>query len=317
LQEAGEGRFVSSAENAINDRWHELVSDEEADMEKGWLDRHFIPLRTAVPFYEVRRIQSYKRALEITREAATYKPSGTSAHKDKAQYGFEFPVSSRDGAIRGRIDAVLPSEAGPVLRDYKSGMLFEEGGQGIIKQEYDIQLKLYAALYESSCGHWPSALEIVSLTGSAQAIAFDPGTCTDLLENATATLQNLNLAIASNTNIAELEQAFARPSAKNCSYCKYRPGCQMYKKTAVVGENWPKDVFGRVSLIQQLGNSKYMLTVHTTAGPVRIRALDSNLQRHPALGVLKTGDQVAVFSLQAKTPNSYLESPYTTIYKLE
>jgi hypothetical protein len=316
LQEAGEGRFESSPENAINDRWQQLVTDEESDMEKSWLDRHFIPLRTADPQYEVRRIQSSKRALEISREAAAYKRGGTSAHKGEPQFGFEFPVSSHDGAIRGRIDAVLPSHAGPVLRDYKSGMPFEEGSQ-VVKKEYEIQLKLYAALYESSCGRWPSALELVSLTGVVQAIAIDPTTCTDLLKNATDALCRLNRTIASSRNVGELEQALARPSAKNCSYCQYRPGCRMYRKAAVAGEEWPKDIFGQVSLFQQLGNSKYMLMVRTIAGPVRIRALDSNLQRHPALGVVTVGDQIALFSLSVKTPNVYVESPYTTIYKLE
>jgi hypothetical protein len=319
LQEAGEGRFVSLSATIIDDRWRKLVSSEESNMEKAWLDRSFVPLRTTVPQYEVRRIQSCKRALEITREVATCKQEIDSSHKDGPQYGFELCVSSCDGIIRGRIDSVLPSAAGPVIRDYKSGVLFENGEQGIVKREYDTQVKLYAALYESSHGRWPAALEIVSVTGSTQAIAFDPIMCADLLSRAIGTVESLNQTIQSGKDQREVEKSLARPSARNCYYCQYRPGCAPYRQIAAKekeGDNWPKDIIGQAETVQQLGNSKYMITVPTATGLVRIRGLDPSARRHPAIPQLTSGDTVGAFDLCRTAENAFIESLYTTIYKL-
>jgi PD-(D/E)XK nuclease superfamily len=316
LQEAGEGKFSSSTETVIRDRWDELVRSVEVEMEKRWQDRHFIPLQMAVPQYEVRRLQSCKRALDIKCEEGTYVRNDARAQNDDRRYGFELWVSSRDGAIRGRIDAVLPSAEGPVLRDYKSGGLFDDGTREV-KQEYEVQLKLYAALYADSCGYWPSILELVPLTGPPHALVFESTSCIELLKKATDALHGLNRLIETTQTQEDLEADLARPAPKNCSYCQYRPGCRSYRKAAGASGEWPTDVLGRVSVIQELGNSKYMLTLSTSVGVARIRGLDSKPLRHPALRMLNIGDRVGIFNLSTRTQQVYLETPYTTIYKME
>jgi len=127
----------------------------------------------------------------------------------------------------------------------------------------------------------------------------------------------LNRTIESGIDPEELEQTLARPTPRNCAYCQYRPGCRAYKKVAVPGQDdWPKDVVGQVELIQQLGNSKYMITVRATAGVIRVRGLDSSPHRHRAIPHLVTGDVVGAFNLSGKAGSAFVESAYTTLYKI-
>jgi hypothetical protein len=321
LQEAAEGKFVSGDTSPIATRWHQLIIREELVMASNWLERHLLPLSQSVRDYEVRRIQVCTRVSKLIADVAPYHLGAGPPAPGQRNTGVELYVTSTDGLIRGRIDAVLPAEEGPIIRDYKSGILFEVGTQATLKHEYEIQVKLYAALYENTYRRWPARLEIVSLSGDTQVIKFDKQACSDLLNNATSSLHQVNRIIHEAAGTLEhLHVMLARPSPANCSYCPYRPACTAYKQSAVSApeDGWPRDVFGYIQEIQQLGNSRYMITVRSQRGLVRIRGLNSNPARHPAIPNLKPGGQIAAFNLAGRTPpNVYLESAYTTIYGMQ
>jgi RecB family exonuclease len=319
LQEAGEGKFVSCDIATISERWHQLVTAEELRMASNWLERHLLPLSQSVRDYEVRRIQVCNRASGLTADVAPYHLGARPPPPGQPNIGFELYVSSAGGLIHGRIDAVLPAPEGPVIRDYKSGAIFEVGTQATLKHEYEIQVKLYAALYENTYRRWPARLELVSLSGDPQVIKFDRQACSDLLNNAITALHEVNRTIYEGASTLEqLQVKLAKPSPKNCSYCPYRPGCSAYKQSATTPpeDGWPRDAFGYVEEIQQLGNARYMTTLHTSGGRVRIRGLDANPLRHPAILKLKPGDQMTAFNLAGRSPTAYAESAYTTIYKV-
>src|SRR5439155_15219605 len=101
----------------IAQRWRALIQQCEEAMKTNWLERHLAPLKDNVPQFEVRRLQALRRAQQIAREAESVAETRRPT-PDSERYGHEYPIATSDGLVRGRIDAVLPSDDGPVIQDF-------------------------------------------------------------------------------------------------------------------------------------------------------------------------------------------------------
>lgn len=321
LEESGRGQIdKGDAEK----RWKELVSDVEQRMRESWLERSLAPLRKTVLNYEVRKIRACRKAVEIAQEPslARHKIEG------RAEIGFEVWVESPNGLIGGYVDQVQKTDEGAVLRDYKSGYILDKqspDGELKIKNEYQVQLKLYAALYQSTFGRWPVRLEIVPLQGANQILTFHPQECTKLLEDAADSLKQINQAINEITvsSATGNEHLLATPSPATCRFCQFRPGCSAYQKASdqAAGDQWPKDIWGTVTEIRQLGNGRIGASLQVTNRPytvAHIRGLEPSPDRHPALQLIKQGDRIAVYNLQGSASAiSFSETPITVIYQVQ
>jgi hypothetical protein len=324
LQEAGEGRLINCSEARIDHRLQELIKDAEQVMLLTWLERHLVPLSGSIPDFEVRCIRTRKRALEISETISHVdKKLSTPRSREKLDHGFELPMSSPDGTVQAKIDAVLPSPEGAVLKDYKSGAIFADDSELLptLKVSYEKQLMLYAALYAASKGRWPVRLELVPLTGIPCSVAFNRSDCSLLLEEASEVLQKVNSTIKEAVHAPqELIKRLGAPSPTNCAYCPYRPGCGPYRSTVSKSEildDWPKDLWGRLGEIRQLGNGKLLITIQRKDDLRQIRAVTPGQNRHPALQLLKVGEALAVFNLRAGgSKEIFLETSYTVIYKM-
>lgn len=320
LEEAGQGAVPGDA-GGVDQRWQELVIEAERAMLDGWLERHFVPLSHSVADFEVRRIQARERALEVieTRSAARVRGEGTTV-RSVPLHGCEVPVATADGRVRGRIDAVAVDAGGPVIRDYKSGAIFEPGtgSERMLKKAYEVQLRMYAALYADTTGTWPVRLEVVPVLGSAEEVAFDPEGCTALVEKARITLDNINDMIELSGSDGAMVERLARPRPDVCAHCAFRPACAPYRAARMAGsELWPHDVWGRLNNVAPLGADRLMMELDCGGQAIRIRNLSSSSDRHPALDLLGPGDQVAVFSARPTgSPVMFAESPFTVIYKV-
>ena len=317
LLEAGQGQFPSD-KTVISSRWNEIVEDVHSEMRAVPIERHLVPLSDSDPRMAVRRIQAIQKAHEIAGTRQSRRLDGRVA-EPTARYGREIPVRSSDGLIRGRIDAAIPCNGGIVIRDYKSGEITEtsEKNDPQLKETYRIQLKMYAALYAESFGEWPDALEVMPLSGTVQEIAFEKEDCSNLLAEAKLTLQQLNNKIVSNAKTV-LPSLLANPSPGVCAYCQYRPACRAYQSTTPGPgiDGWPLDVIGTLADARQLGNSKMMLQVTTSNGPVSIPGLSPG-DRHPILQDVQRKDVVGVFNIKQARPTApYSESQFTTVYKM-
>ena len=317
LLEAGQGQLPPD-KTMISTRWNEIVEDVHSEMRAVSVERHLVPLSDSDPHMAVRRIQAIQKAHEI---AGTRQPQRRDGRvmEPTARYGREIPVRSSDGLIRGRIDAAIPHNGGVVVRDYKSGEITETSGKSDpqLKETYRIQLKMYAALYAESFGKWPDSLEVVPLSGAAQEVAFEKEDCSNLLAGAKLILRQLNNKIMSNAKTV-LPSLLASPSPGACTYCQYRPACRVYQ-AATPGpgiDGWPPDVIGTLADVRQLGNSKMMLQVATSNGPVSIPGLSPG-DRHPTLQAVQRNDVVGVFNIKRDRPTApYSESQLTTVYKI-
>lgn len=323
LEEAGRGQFRDASVPSAETRWTELVNQVEQQMQQSWLERSLTPLTRTVSQYEVRKLRTCNKATEIAQEAPGYplKVEG------RRRIGFEVWVESADGLIAGSIDNVQEIDDGAVLRDYKSGYIMDkqEGGQTLaIKNEYQVQLKLYAALYQSTFRRWPARLEIVPLQGANHILPFQPIECTTLLEDAVASLKEINgmiSATAESTN-PSIEQRLASPSPSTCRFCQWRPKCTAYQTARDNADDpqWPPDVRGTVTEMRKLGNGRMSMDLQVNSRAyetAHIRGLSPSPERHPALEFISNGDLIAFYNLRlSASPNSFSEASQTVIYQI-
>ena len=258
-------------------------------------------------------------ALDITRKSQTTQKKDR-CHVIPPSYGQEIPVQSSDSLVRGTIDAVIQEDGtGIIIQDYKSGSLveLEDGNEFHPKESYQTQMKMYAGLYAENFGEWPASLELVSLTGERRGVPFTKNDCSNLLDDAKATLRWINETVENHPG-SLLPSILASPSPEACVFCQFRPACGPYRiAVAKQGrERWPLDVIGTVESLTRLGNSKMMLSLTTDIGSVKIPGLSSG-ERHPALLALEPGEMAGVFNLRRSWPTApYSESRLTTVHNL-
>jgi RecB family exonuclease len=323
LEEAGKGLLAGADATAIEERWEVLVAGAEAAMRGSWLERHFVPLRTAIADYQVRKLRAIQRANAI----AQMSPASPAMAPGQSTGGCELWVATPDGLVGGYIDQVELSDARPVLRDYKTGQILEgasEEAPGAVKECFEVQLKLYAAIYAASTGVWPAKLELIPLHGGAREVKYVRSECEQLLGEAREVLAGINSIIVNNSP-ATAESLLAAPTPNSCRYCLFRPACSAYRlareKRAASDNGWPEDLWGNVSEKRVLRNGKILLTVQPTvlgSQCTTLRGLSASPERHPVLPNLATGDLVAVFGLKAAAPGGTLqESSLTVVYRLD
>lgn len=323
LQEAGEGLLGDGNRTAVDSEWLKLVEIAEGEMRDSWLERSLVPLSKTVPQYEVRKIRACIKAAEVAKESIRQPQSSGTIAANR----FESWVETPDGLVGGSIDQVKETSGGAILRDFKSGHVIDIENQAAgpeIKEEYKLQLKLYAALFASKHGRWPVKLEVVPLQGPAREVPFDARECNQLLQEAVTSLKQLNerIDLASRQLAAGTAiRAFANPSPSNCRFCVFRPCCEAFraaKDVTACDAGWARDVWGVVSDYKILGNQKIGLSLRVSGYPyevARIRGIDPNPERHPALPCISVGEKVAVYNLRGSAERGeFSETSSTTIY---
>lgn len=311
------GEFVGRDRSTIDERWEQLVRRSEERMRRDWIVRQFVPLKDNVRGFEVTRLRTMDRVVELTDEYGGVRGTAEKC-EGVPKYGHEVPVESHHGFVRGRIDAIVPSEAGPILRDYKSGYILErESEEDEIRHDYVVQLQVYAALYYRSVGEWPVRLELAPLTGSPVEVEFRQVECERALEDGVKSVREINTLISElRHEPRELERRLAQPKAGTCRFCRYRPACVPYRETVNRSESreeWPCDSWGVVSEVRTLGDGRILLSFESGD---QVRSLNASPERHPALARLGVGDGAGVFGAKrTKSQSSCREGPYTTIYQ--
>ena len=230
IELAGRGELVAENDTDLEKTWNKLIEEAEQRMAASWLERPLLPLSRSVHDFEVRRQRAFNRAREFTRPQG-HVQARLKSDDDKTGAGFERWVQSTDGKVGGKIDQVMKVDEGILLRDYKTGYILQEhtvGEERQLKESYQIQLKLYAALYHSTQGKWPVALQVIPMEGSPQDVPFTPAESAALLAEARGIIDDLNRSI-DQLNAGPLEERnllqIASPSAKACRYCPFRPAC--------------------------------------------------------------------------------------------
>lgn len=316
LEESGRGLLSGLTSEEVVARWDEMWGEAEEEASRSWLDRHLVPLAGAIPDFEVRKLRAIARASALAAE--TTSTTGEGGSRPRSAWGVEVPVASPDGNAAGRIDAVIWTRDGPVIRDYKVGAIHEAVGGGVpgIKTVLSVQLKLYAAIYAAMTRTWPVRLEVVPLVGAPETIPFSADECARLLYEAIRRRDRANRIVESEAPVRIKISQLASPNPSACAYCLYRPACGPYMDAVEPGRGkWPVDVRGRLVEKRTLGNGRQLLTLEARSETTRIRGVSPIPARHPAVSASALGDLLAGFNLRDEgAGTSFAEGEFTVFY---
>jgi hypothetical protein len=223
--------------------------------------------------------------------------------------------------VSGRIDVALWTPDGVVIRDYKTGGVFddtEDRGRDI-KAAYQHQLKLYAALHADARGVWPVGLELMTLSGDVTPVPFTQAECVTLFDEARGRAADLwrqvGEARAGRTSVA----ALAAPG-EDCRWCRYRPVCPAYRPWAESRQptiQQSRDVWGNVRRVSTTRRSLAVVELDTPGGPLQVVDLDPTPDRNPALPGLTPGAAAAVFDALQMTDRTLKAVDRTVAYRVE
>lgn len=299
-------------EDDFEEYWNQCIMIEEKEMADSWIERHLVPLEKSTPKYELKKYQcllAIRSMFNKTRSHAAYNLINKISR--------EIWLETQNKIVGGLVDAIISTNTGDIIIDYKTGRITGyNGSHESVLEIYRIQLQLYAAIYNSSFGIWPVSLQIVGIDGKSYEIDFDQKDCISLLNEAYHRVTEINSMIADEKNLRDINDLLSSPSPETCRYCLYRPACKSYleKNDISPPAEWPRDIIGTLCEKKILGNGLMLIRVaanNNSSDIITIRGLHPG--RHPALNF--EAERIAVFSMVSdNSPNSFKEGFLTTIY---
>ena len=302
IEESSKGQ-VGPERRSFELRWDELVANAE-----NHLPTFQRPLSKSCAEFGIARSRAVRAAERCHNTLGRVLGQG----RNKA-YGAELDFQTRDGFLRGRIDLVIPSEKGPVIQDFKTGEILDSETNEI-KQAYDLQLKLYAAIYADSTNVWPDRAELISIDGHSFSVEIDKGECLRLLDQARAFFHSSNSLLERIVRGVIPASDAARPSPQACRYCSYRPYCSTYlghEQNPNEEGAWPHDIIGTIDSVRQGPNDRLICSVKDRKGETNVIRRLTKLRYPPLL----LGSAVGFFSVKRENaPQTYREGASTAVF---
>jgi len=243
--------------------WNDEQKKVEDKMITNPVEAHLVPLETTVLNYDVKKLMCFGLIEQFLHAPVT---------EEVVSQETEKWVESSDGKIGGMIDLVIQHKEGAEIVDYKTGSIVDEQSGGGIKEDYVVQLKLYAGIYFEALGSWPVRLSLIGLDKKKYDVSFSHEDCLDLMDKARQLVDEVNELIESGLEPKD----FANPSPSTCKYCSYRPACRKYWLIRNSSDGWPIDASGKVKTKTVLGNGFCRVELDTKEGSCIIRGLGSD-----------------------------------------
>lgn len=190
-------------------KWTELV-----EAEKSKLVANYPTLRNANINDLVKRNSAFSYALKMVSSPTI----GNIEVSTKKVYSEKLLDCSAIG-LKGTADKVILDGDSFDVVDYKSGQVLDETNS--IKEEYRVQLHLYAAMCCSLDMGKPRKLSLVDITGQYYNVPYEDSYCNSLLSDVKTTLDSLNAAVRSHDF-----QRYAKPDLGMCANCNCRHVCK-------------------------------------------------------------------------------------------
>ena len=215
--------FSKDKESVIED-FETIWEKTEANVIGKQKDKYrYIPLRINSHYYAPKK-NNTKIAIEKLKIRKDSEPNFEGKNEE--------PMGSTSGKIFGKADLLIRKyEDNEVsLIDFKTGKVLDENGR--IKEEYVLQLKLYAILYNhnyknifDAVKEWPDNLFIVSNDGTFYPVPYSKEEAASILDEIEASIDGINDIIE--LGVENLEDRFSTIGPQ-CRFCTYRPSCSKY-----------------------------------------------------------------------------------------
>jgi CRISPR/Cas system-associated exonuclease Cas4 (RecB family) len=181
----------------------------------------------------------------------------------------EEPMNSLSGKIFGKADLLIRKyETNEIsLIDFKTGKILDRDGN--IKEEYVLQLKLYAILYNhnyrkifDAAKEWPDHLLLIGNDGTKYPIEYSKVEAVDILNEIETTIDAINNTI--DLNEVDMEEEFSTVGP-HCSYCTFRSACKKY----LLASEENNDIIDVVKSVRKSANGeKLVIKFETNTSPL-------------------------------------------------
>lgn len=228
-------------EEAIRKRWMELVQSEVQFLQDRTIDS--IPLPAKWPKYALRMVAACRAAFRIALKRKTECSKARNASV-AGQIDVEVWYEGYGGRLAGRIDLIRHVSSGIELIDYKSGFVTERdeigGTSQRIKEPYERQVLLYAALIHENEGQWPIIATVESLIDGPHTVHISTDAAERAVDEALQLLDTYNCQAAAG-------EILGIPNESNCRWCSFKALCRDFLKTADTSwAGYSTTVIGRV-----------------------------------------------------------------------
>jgi hypothetical protein len=297
LESAAKGKIKDAhLREACESKWRELLAKHEETLSQDSRTAWMVPLESTAFRFAEKLERSLGKAMELAKLNAS--SATASETPGTPSWSAEQWLETKDKLVGGKVDLITRGPDGTAIKDYKSGAIYEDH-KGTIKENYSLQLKLYAAIYHDAHGDWPNLLELIPLSGKPERVPFTPDECVALLKAAKDELARVNSLVES----AKIRDA-ALPRPDCCWYCGFRPVCGKYRDAMQLPAPgpWPNDVIGTiVSVLEEQARLVFSVRMRETTVRVGFTGCD-----HSVSATRKAGERFAAFNL-AKRANRDFE----------
>jgi RecB family exonuclease len=291
LEKAAAGKLAGA--DGISDAWEAAISAQAAAAGRDPASAGWPPDPRRWPYYAIKRARTVRLAATLAGYARA-----TGDAKGRGQVRLEQPGTAAGGRLRGRIDVV---RLGPpkVIEDYKTGAIADPE-TGEVKDDYRIQMQLYAVIEHERDGVWPAQAVLIPVKGAALTIGIEPSTALGTAEAALAALDDYENAPAA-PGIWRL----AAPSSRLCGRCPFSVHCGPFWDACE--EAWQAEgvraAAGAVTEVSRSGDS-LTLTIDSHAGSYTGALTIRNLPAVQLSGQeeIRQGETVRVTSF-VRSPN--------------
>jgi RecB family exonuclease len=277
-------------EKAVASAWDKAVEELGTFFSNSEYMEGMLPIVRSVSNLGLMRARTILRILEADRPL----------HKTSVSPGglkpFPRKLVSKSSNVVGVPDKIERTPVGSTIIDFKTGLTGDT--QNSFWGDYEIQLRIYAALFHSLTGVWPLKLELHGLDGSVHGVTFSAQSCSDILAEAEGLAAQLPKITSRLADDVDRQVHVGSPSQDTCRFCVFRPACPSYL-TVAFRDSPPcsGDLCGRLQGWKTLGNGQFLVELTSRTGIARVRNLPPTAHLRKALQSSVPGQQIIVFNI--------------------
>jgi len=222
----------------FNEYWLKQIEKQEINLIKIHPNADFL-----LPLVDFQKKRATKEIVNnlIANSKVNLKKSNLSSEKSLS---FQF--------LKGQIDLIIEGDLVEII-DYKSGNVLDDNGE--IKEVYQLQLKLYAILYQKTFNRLVDKLIIINLNGEKHYINFNQPELDKLYKEVEESFQKINELISSES----FDNLYCKENTP-CKYCRCKPVCNYYWDNC---RNSEYEISGKLIQIERVNYSLFKLTIRT------------------------------------------------------
>ena len=285
-------------EDDFNVEFDNQVKILEDDLQKNGFG-FFVPLKIKLKNFGLKKVQLKKHL-----QSKIEQPISLSSTKFHSEKWFE----SQDKLIGGKVDLVIENGNNVEIVDFKTGTIMQDclDDEGDIfsdvKDEYKVQIKLYAYLYFENTKKFPTSLSLIDLAKQKFSVVSSEEECKLVFDEAKKLLKTTN-------DCVNTKSFSANPKEENCKYCLYRPACSFYQVQLKTDFSF-NDVSGEIKDVRRFQNGNVSMFLQNGEKQLTIKNFSS--EKYDQLNN-SLNKKISIYNLRKEANDFVYSASDTTI----